>query len=121
MNALPAGMVAKYLGKTTSALANASKAAYKAADNIAGWVPKNKHLLDSTAKRARKFNSNSLNDVRSIVQEALRSPDTKFMPNPDGGFRVVTDLGRKIGSKGETSIRIAVGENGKIWTAFPVK
>jgi exosome complex RNA-binding protein Rrp4 len=38
----------------------------------------------------------------------------------DDSFRVVTDLGREVGSKGQTSVRVIVGNNGKIWNAFPV-
>jgi hypothetical protein len=102
-------------------LANASNAAFKAADKISGLIPKDKHLLDSTAKRTAKFNTNSFDDIHSIVAEALRSPNAAFMEN-DGAnsFCVVVDLGRVIGSKGQTSVRVIVGNDGKIWNAFPV-
>ncbi|MDT4329330.1 hypothetical protein ACQE3E_07055 [Methylomonas sp. MED-D] len=104
-----------------SALANASSSAFKAADNVVAWTPKNKHLLDSTAQRAAKFNTNSFDDIQSVVAEALRSPNAKFMTNNvDDSFRVVIDLGREIGSKGQTSVRVIVGNDGKIWNAFPV-
>ncbi len=36
-------------------------------------------------------------------------------------FRFEVNLGKKIGTKGETKIRIVIGYDGKIWTAFPVK
>ncbi|MEP4888935.1 MAG: RHS repeat-associated core domain-containing protein [Aliiglaciecola sp.] len=107
--------------KGGSVLANASTSAFRAADNVASWIPKNKHLLDSTAKRSAKFNTNSFDDVQSIVAEALRSPNARFMTNnADDSFRVVTDLGRTVGSKGQTSVRVIVGNDGKIWNAFPV-
>ena len=68
------------VGKSSSASAlnNASISALKAADKLLAWTPQNKHLLDSTAKRAAKFNTNSVDD----------------------SFRVVTDLGRAVGAKG---------------------
>ncbi|KZN59867.1 hypothetical protein N473_02825 [Pseudoalteromonas luteoviolacea CPMOR-1] len=49
-----------------------------------------------------------------LLQEVLRFPNGRFMSNSDGEFRVVTDLGRQVGLKDETSLRIAAGENGKI-------
>lgn len=53
--------------------------------------------------------------------EALRSPNASFMANDvDNSFRVVTDLGRGVGSKGQTFLRIIIGDNGKLWNAFPV-
>jgi hypothetical protein len=41
--------------------------------------------------------------------------------NAPGAFHVVVNLGRTIGTKGETAIRVIVDYTGKIWTAFPVK
>ncbi|UAB73126.1 VCBS repeat-containing protein [Vibrio sp. SCSIO 43132] len=103
------------------ALNSASNMAYKAASNVHRWTPKDKHLLGSTAKRAAKFNSNSISDVQRVVAEALRSSSARFMKNnADDSFRVVADLGREIGSKGQTSVRVIIGNDGKIWNAFPV-
>lgn len=78
-------------------------------------------MLSSTAKRAAKFNTNNIKNIRAIVSEALKKSDANFLPNNvEGSFRVVTNLGRVIGSKGQTSVRVIVGNNGKIWNAFPV-
>lgn len=56
-----------------------------------------------------------------LVKDALNSPNALFLPhNQPGSFRVVADLGKPIGTKGQTSVRIIVGEDGKIWNAFPV-
>ena len=109
--------------KSGGALANSSNTAFGAADNIAAWIPKDKHLLDSTAKRPAKFNTNSFDDIRSMVAEALNSPSAKFLPNGESAdsFRVIADMGREVGTKGQTSIRAAVGNDGKIWTAPPAK
>ncbi|WP_041620431.1 RHS repeat-associated core domain-containing protein [Stanieria cyanosphaera] len=107
--------------ESTSTLAEASDAANQAADNVDNWTPKNKHLQSTTAKRAAKFNTDDVNDVRDIVQEALRSPDAQFFPNnTDGSVRVVTDLKRPIGTKGQTKVRVIIGNDGEIWNAFPV-
>ncbi len=68
------------------------------------------------------FLINNVAEVRSIVSEALKSPNAVFMPNKDNrAFRVVTDLGRKISTKGQTRIRVTVDHEGNIWNAFPVK
>lgn len=58
-----------------------------------------------------------------MVREALTSPNAKFLPNgtDPNSFRVVTDLGRVVGSNGETAVRVVVDFAGKVWTAFPVK
>jgi hypothetical protein len=55
--------------------------------------------------------------------EALTSPNAQFLPNgtDPNSFRVVTDLGKMVGSKGETVVRVVVDFSGKIWTALPVK
>jgi len=57
------------------------------------------------------------------VQQALRSPNARFLPNPQipNTFQVVTDLGTTIGTKGQTSIRAIVGFDGRVINAFPVK
>lgn len=45
-----------------------------------------------------------------------------FLPNGNlaGTFRVVVDLGQKIGVKGQQRLRIIVGQDGKVINAFPV-
>ena len=61
-------------------------------------------------------------DARAAIQEAITSPVRILMGNAGRGdsFRVITDLGRTIGSASETGIRTVIGIDGKIWTAFPV-
>lgn len=45
-----------------------------------------------------------------------------FLPNNRAGsFRVLYDFGRPIGTRGETGLRVVVGNDGRIWTAFPVQ
>ena len=112
------------IAKETSILANAAKTAFKAADNIASWkASKLKiHMPGTPQKQKSTFLINDVDEVRSIVVEALKSPNAVFMPNKDHrAFRVVTDLGRKIGTKGQTRIRVTVDHEGNIWNAFPVK
>jgi len=79
-------------------------------------------LFGTTAKRNAKFNTANIGEVRALVKEALMSPNAKFMVNKEAdSFRVVVDMGRVIGTEGQTVIRISVGSDGKIWNAFPVK
>ena len=99
-----------------------SQTAIRAADDIAFWVPKDKHLLSGGSERAGKFSTDSFDEVRSLVAEGLRSPNAQFFPNSkDFGFQVVFDFGRSIGTRGQTKVRIVVSENGSVANAFPVK
>ncbi|WP_241579677.1 hypothetical protein [Rosenbergiella nectarea] len=104
------------------ALNDASKTAFEAAKNhINIWTPKDKHLLVTTARKSAQFNTANIENVRGLVKEALTSPNAKFMVNnQDNSFRVVADMGRIIGTKKQTAIRISIGSDGKIWNAFPV-
>lgn len=36
-------------------------------------------------------------------------------------YQVITNMNRVIGTKGQTSLKVIVDKNGKIWTAYPVK
>ncbi len=104
-----------------SFLKKASETAFETASKVDNWIPKDKHLLGSTAKRSAKFVTNDFGDVRAVVAEALRSPNAMFLPNNvEGSFQVVTDLGRIIGTKGQTKVRVIVGKEGQVWNAFPV-
>jgi uncharacterized protein YukE len=62
-------------------------------------------------------------DPHGAIAEALRSEDAVFSRNGDldTSFRVQADLGRVIGTKGETSVRVVLDFTGKIWTSFPVR
>ena len=104
------------------ALDNASKTAFDAAkNNVTTWTPKDKHMVGTIANRSAQFNTNNVSDIQNLVKEALNSPNAKFIPNNvDGSFRVVVDMNKPIGTKGQTSIRIIIGNDGKIWNAFPV-
>ncbi|MGB8659237.1 MAG: hypothetical protein WCD34_02350, partial [Candidatus Acidiferrum sp.] len=102
----------------SSTLRDASEAAFKAAQEDF-QVPL-KHLPGAGGNWA-KFASDV--DPKAVVREALTSPNAKFLPNgtDPNSFRVVTDLGKVVGSKGETAVRVVVDFSGKIWTALPVK
>ncbi|WP_052262427.1 hypothetical protein [Pseudoalteromonas luteoviolacea] len=110
------------VAKGGSLLGKSSNAAFKAADNIGDFVPKNKHLLGGGSQSKARFNTSDVGEVRGLVQEALRSPNAQFLPNPNipGTFRVVTDMGRQVGVKGQTSLRTIVGQDGKVINSFPV-
>jgi len=104
-----------------SVLREASQAASKAADNVNDFTVSNKHLMDA-GRRWQKFNTNSKDLVNQWVEERLRSGDAQFLPNnQEGSYKIITDLGETIGTKGESKIQIIVGGDGKIWTAYPIK
>jgi len=108
--------------KSGSIIAGASKAAFKAANNVGSIFIKNKHL-NLGAGNFAKFATTDINTARSWVQQALRSPNAQFLPNPQipNTFQIITNLGAAIGTKGQTSIRAVVGFDGKVINAFPVR
>ncbi len=105
----------------SSALARASRLANDAADNADSWSISAKHL-PGAAGRWAKFGQGV--DPQATVEQALRSPDAHFFPNPSGSpgsFIVRTDLGQVIGFNGETAVKVVVSGDGRIITAYPVK
>lgn len=114
--------IANLIKKDTSLLSEASESAFNAANNISTWIPKNKHILGGGSQSKARFNTNNTDEIRDIVESVLRSPNARFLPNPNlpGTFRVVGSLEREIGVKGQKNIRIIVGSDGKVINAFPV-
>jgi len=98
-------------------LEKASNAAFRAAKNV---FVKAKHMANARGW-ASKFAPGV--DAHAAVREALTSPNALFLTNQKDPrrFRVVTDLGRVIGSAGQTTIRAVVDFSGNLITAFPVK
>ncbi len=107
------------LNLINSGIRKASNAASKAANKVKNWKIKNKHLSNAKGN-FQKFNSTNKNQIRSWVSDALKSPNAKFYPDGDD-YYILTDMGKKIGSKGETIIKVCFKKNGFIKTAFPVK
>ncbi len=104
---------------TVGALEEASTAAFRAADNIGDFSVSAKHLSGSGGNWNRFATGVDPND--SIAQ-ALRSPSAQFLPNGEGTFKVVTNLGYQVGEKAsQTGVRVIVTTDGRIITAFPVK
>jgi hypothetical protein len=112
----------KKVKKALSALEFASQNALKAAKNIKLWTPKNKHMRTNTSQSKARFDTDDFDVVRDWVSEALRSPRAQFLPNGNSSdsFRMVVDMGRVVGVKGQRRIRVIVRDNGTIINAFPV-
>jgi len=110
------------VSSSNSLLKAASNSAFKAADDVGSIFIKNKHLNIGSGKFS-KFNTTDIDNARGIVKNALQSPNAQFLENPNltNTFRVQTNLGRVVGTKGETSVRVIVGFDGKVITAFPIK
>jgi hypothetical protein len=105
----------------TGALNDSSDAAFQAADDVGSWTPKNKHILSGGSQSKGRFITDDTDAIRSLVSEGLNSPNAMFLPNAlEGSFRVVTDMGRVIGVKGQTFLRTIVGLDGKVINSFPV-
>lgn len=64
-------------------------------------------------------------EIDATVREALQSPGAIFRPNRNAagdiipGYRVYTDLGRTVGTRGETGLRTIVSPDGRVITSFP--
>ncbi|MFP3417999.1 SAR2788 family putative toxin [Bacillus sp. SIMBA_154] len=82
----------------------------------------NKHLSNAKG-RYRKFNTKSKSTVNKWIKEALQSKSVSFTINNNKklSFVITANLKKKIGTKGETKIKIVIGWDGKIWTAYPIK
>jgi hypothetical protein len=105
----------------TSKLAEASGLAFKAIGKVDDFVLKAKHLPGGPGKSWSKFADGV--DYREAIREALGSSSAAFLPNSEGrsGFVIITDLGRQIGSKGQTGVKVVLDEVGEIVTAYPFK
>ncbi len=94
--------------------------------NIEAFEIKNKHLSESTAKCARKFNVATPEDANKIVQDALKNGEViETIPNGIGdkgqqSFSIIIDTGKVIGTKGETHLKIVYDELNNVWTTYPV-
>jgi hypothetical protein len=96
-------------------------AALSASEDVSSIFIKDKHLNIGSGRFA-KFATADKRTAQEWVQQALRSPDAKFLPNPhmSNTFQVVTNLHMPVGSKGQASIRTIVGYDGRVINAFPV-
>ena len=95
----------------------------KAASNPDDIFIKNKHLASASGNQA-KFDTDDISEAQSWVAEGLKSGDSQVVPNPNhpnDTFRVVSDLGREVGTKGQTRIRSVLSIDGRVINAFPVK
>lgn len=103
-----------------SALARASAAANRAADNVDSWSVSAKQLPDAGG-RFSKWAAGA--DINNTVAGVLRSRGASFLPNVgnDSRFIVQEDLGTVVGAGGQTSVMVVVGYDGNVITAYPVK
>ncbi|MEZ0070628.1 hypothetical protein ABIA32_006681 [Streptacidiphilus sp. MAP12-20] len=105
----------------SGALKDASDAAFKAAEDPASIFVKDKHLASFGGKYA-KFATEDISEAQSWVAEALQSDGAVFQTNRlEGTFKVETDLGRTVGTKGQTGIRAIVTNDGRVINSFPYK
>ncbi|RDU22225.1 hypothetical protein [Anaerosacchariphilus polymeriproducens] len=94
--------------------------------NIDEFEIKNKHLKNSTAKRARKFSVATPEEANKIVKDALENGTVKdIIDNGVGSaaqqsYSAIIDTGKVIGTKGETYIKIVYDELKNVWTVYPV-
>lgn len=100
-------------------LAAASAAAFRAAQNLSQYVVKPKHLPGGPGRDWSKF-APGVDPLRAIG-DALTSSGARFLPNANGGFQVITNVGREIGTRGQQAVKVVVTWEGRIITAYPVK
>lgn len=115
----------KKYGKKALISAFGKYAISNAIKKLPNLVVKSKHLSSSTSNWA-KFNTNSQTTAKGWIKEALQKAsvsdfEINYNYNDKLSFKFDVNLNKKIGTKGETKIRIVIGYDGNIWTAFPVK
>lgn len=77
---------------SSSALREASEAAFKAADNVGDFTVSNKHL-QSAGGKWNKFTTDSTSEVNALIREGLQSPNAQFLPNNQANsYKVISDL-----------------------------
>jgi|WetSurSiteA1Bulk_404760.scaffolds.fasta_scaffold64734_2 hypothetical protein len=89
-----------------------------AANNADSFSVSWKHLAGARGGWSKFAPSVNPNDA---LREALQADNAQFGINDITSFRVTTNLGRVVGSRGETSIRAIVDFNGQVVTWFPVQ
>ncbi|MDT0014825.1 T7SS effector LXG polymorphic toxin [Listeria cossartiae] len=94
--------------------------------NIKDFVVKDKHLRNSTAKRARKFDAETSEEANLIVQDALKNGKVKKIEDNGLGsqrqksYSAIIDTEKNVGTKGESHIKIVYDELNNVWTVYPV-
>ncbi|MBC1570268.1 hypothetical protein HCJ25_01225 [Listeria sp. FSL L7-1426] len=94
--------------------------------NIKDFVVKDKHLRNSTAKRARKFDAETPEDANLIVKDALKNGKVKKIEDNGLGsqgqksYSAIIDTEKNVGTKGESHIKIVYDELNNVWTVYPV-
>ncbi|HAB7637556.1 TPA_asm: transposase [Listeria monocytogenes] len=94
--------------------------------NIKDFVVKDKHLRNSTAKRARKFDAETSKEANLIVQDALKNGKVKKIEDNGLGsqrqksYSAIIDTEKNVGTKGESHIKIVYDELNNVWTVYPV-
>ncbi|WP_057987513.1 SAR2788 family putative toxin [Lederbergia galactosidilytica] len=113
--------VKKY-GKKALVSAFGKAALSNAIKKVAKFSVSKKHLSNAGGNY-RKFNTTSQSTVRSWVKQALqKNPTISFNENYDKlSFTITANVGKKVGTKGETKIKVVFDYTGKVWTAYPVK
>ena len=90
--------------------------AYK---SLNSYNVKTKHL-PGTAGNWSKFSSADQAYLRSLGKTAIKNtPMRNLLPNSSDSYKLLYDFAYAIGTKGETSIRLAFSYAGKIITFFP--
>jgi hypothetical protein len=99
-------------------LVRASEAAFRAAGRADEFALGAKHAAGAGGRWAKFADGVNPN---AALREALSAPGARMLPNDANSFRVVTDLGRAVGTRGETGVRAIVDFEGHVVTWFPVR
>ncbi len=86
--------------------------------NARGYTVKRIHLEGGPTGKS-KF----LKDINpnKFIAKALRSRKADITKNSEDSWKLVADVGKSIGTKGQSKVRVVFTSKGKIITAFPVK
>jgi len=93
-------------------------ASIRAITQASRYNVKPKHLPTS-GQGFSQFNTSNQSTIRGWIQTALRNGRIQANGSSADSFRIVHNMNRAIGTRGERYIRVVFDRNGRIITAFP--
>ncbi|MCY9796177.1 HINT domain-containing protein, partial [Paenibacillus apiarius] len=94
--------------------------------NIDDAFVKTKHL-STTGGKGAKFLGNTKAEAEAILKDAMKNGKVKevldngFTKHGNQSYEIIIRAGKKVGTRGETSVKIILSEDGGMLSAYPVK
>lgn len=94
--------------------------------NVDDAFIKPKHL-SNTGGNGAKFLGNTKEEAEAILKDAMQNGKVKnvldngLTSQGNQSYEFIIDAGKTVGTRGETSLKIILSEDGGMLTAYPVK